>query len=162
MSEFGITLIAGLLMVVGLVGLFVPILPDAPIIWLAALGYGLLAGWGRLGPFLFAGITVLGLAAALAEVWGGGLGARAGGASLWGIAGGLLLGLVCLIFLGPVGAIGGLLLGTFLVELWRQRDSKRALRGMLGMGVGYGLAFFVKAALLLSMVALWLVWVLTP
>lgn len=162
MTELAVTVLAGLLMVIGLIGMVVPILPDAPIIWLAALGYGLLVGWGRLGPYLFVGITVLGLAAALAEVWGGGLGARAGGASLWGIAAGLLLGLAGLVTLGPLGGVGGLLLGTFAVEFWRQRDSRQALRGMLGMGVGFGLALFVKATLLLAMVALWLVWLLTP
>ena len=159
MSELGLTLLAGLLMLVGVVGVVAPVLPDAPLVWLAALGYGLLVGWGRLGPYLFALITVLGLAAAAAEIWGSSLGAKAGGASIWGVLAGLLFGLVGLVFLGPVGGIGGLLLGTFLVELIRVRDTKQAAQGMLGMGVGFGLSMLVKLGLVVSMVVVWVVWV---
>ncbi|MFP3854280.1 MAG: DUF456 family protein [Anaerolineales bacterium] len=159
MSELGLTLLAGLLMLVGVVGVVAPVLPDAPLVWLAALGYGLLVGWGRLGPYLFVLITFLGLAAAAAEIWGSTLGAKAGGASIWGVLAGLLLGLIGLIFLGPLGGIGGLLLGTFLVELIRVRDTRQAARGMLGMGVGFGMSILVKLGLVVSMVVVWIVWV---
>jgi uncharacterized protein YqgC (DUF456 family) len=160
-NELGITFLAGLLMLVGLAGVIAPVLPDAPLIWLAALGYGLLVGWGRWGGYLFALITVLGAVAAAAEIWGGGLGAKAGGASIWGILGGLLLGLIGLVLFSPIGGVVGLLAGTFLVEWWRLRDSRLAAKGMLGMGVGFGMAFFVKLVLALAMIAAWLVWVFT-
>lgn len=148
-------------MLVGLAGVVVPILPDAALIWLAALGYGLLVGWGQWGGYLFALITVLGAVAAAAEIWGGGLGARAGGASFWGIVGGFLLGFIGLVFFSPIGGVLGLLAGTFLVEWWRLRDSRLAAKGMLGVGVGYGMAFFAKLVLALAMISAWLIWVFT-
>jgi len=161
MGEFGITFLAGCVMLLGLIGLVAPVIPDVALIWLAALGYGLLAGWGPAGPYLFALITLLALAAAAAEIWGSGVGARVGGASLFGIAGGLLLGAFGLVFFSPVGGVIGLLLGTFLVEWWRLKDSRKAAQGMLGMGVGFGLGFGLKVVLALAMVGLWIVWVIT-
>lgn len=161
MSEVSLTLLAGFLMLVGIFGVVAPVLPDAPLIWLAALGYGLLVGWGRFGPYLFAVITVLGVAAAAAEIWGSSLGAKAGGASVWGVLAGLLLGLIGLIFFSPIGGVVGLLLGTFMVEFVRLRDSKQAARSMLGIGVGFGLSMVGKLILVGLMFLAWLVWVFT-
>lgn len=159
MSELALTLLVGGLMALGVVGVLAPVIPDVALIWLSALGYGLLVGWGRWGPFLFAGITVFGVVGGLAELLGSGLGARKAGASIGSILGGLVVGLVALVFLGPIGAVVGLLLGTFAVELLRLRDPELALRSAFGMGVGLGMSFFVKLTLALSMIGLWLVWV---
>ena len=161
MTETSLTLLAGFIMLVGVFGVVAPVLPDAPLIWLAALGYGLLVGWGRFGPYLFAIITVLGIAAAAAEIWGSSVGAKAGGASVWGVLAGLVLGLFGLIFFSPIGGVAGLLLGTFVVEFVRLRDSKEAARGMLGIGVGFGLSMVAKLALVVLMFLTWLVWVFT-
>jgi hypothetical protein len=161
MSELGVTLLAGLVMLVGLVGVVAPVLPDAPLVWLAALGYGLLVGWGRFGPFLFGIITLLGAVALAAEIWGGSLGAKAGGASIWGILGGLLLGIIGLIFFSPIGGVAGLLLGTFVIEFIRLKDAREAARSMLGMGVGLGMSVVAKLGLVSMMIVAWLVWVFT-
>ncbi len=158
MSELPLILISGGLMLVGMLGLFVPVLPDLPLVWLGALVFGLFGEWGRWGPYLFAAITALGLVGVLAEVWGSGVGARLGGASLWGILGGLGLGVVGLLFGGPLGAIAGMLVGTFGVELVRQKDPQLAARSMLGMGVGYGVGLAAKLLLGLLMIGLWLIW----
>ncbi len=152
-----IALVAGI-MLIGLLGVFVPVLPDLVFIWLGALAYGLLVGWGTIGGWLFAAITVLGLIGGLAEIWASSVGARVGGASLWGILGGLGLGLLGLILIPPFGAIIGLLLGTFLVEAWRLKDMRQAAKGTFGMGVGYGMGFAVKMVMGLGMVGLWVVW----
>jgi uncharacterized protein YqgC (DUF456 family) len=154
-----IALVAGI-MLIGLIGVLIPIFPDVILIWLGALVYGVLAGWGVIGGWLFAGISVLGAIGGLSEIWASSMGARVGGASLWGILGGLVLGLVGLIVIPPFGAVIGLLLGTFLVETWRLRDMRQAARGTFGMGLGYGMAFVVKLVMGLGMVGLWIVWVL--
>jgi uncharacterized protein YqgC (DUF456 family) len=152
-----IAVVAGI-MLIGLIGVLIPVLPDVILIWLGALVYGLLVGWGSSGGWSFAGITILGAVGGLSEIWASSMGARAGGASLWGILGGLGLGLLGLIVFPPFGAVIGLLLGTFLVEAWRGRDVAQAARGTLGMGVGYGLAFVVKLLMALGMIGLWIVW----
>ena len=158
MSELLIPALAGSLMLAGLLGLFLPVLPDLPLMWLGALVFGLFGEWGRWGPYIFATITLLAGIGVVAEVWASGVGARLGGASLWGVLAGLVFGAAGLLFLGPLGAVGGLLLGTFVVELIRQKDSRLAARGTLGMGVGYGASFVIKLGLSLVVIGLWVLW----
>ena len=152
--------LAGVLMLIGVVGIFVPFVPDLVLIWAAALGYALLVGWGEWGPYLFALITVLGLVGIFVETIVGGAGARVAGASYWGIAAGVVLGVVGLFVLPPFGLIIGLLAGTFAVEYFRLRDLRQAGKAMLGMGIGYGASFGVKLFFAILMIITWLVWVI--
>ncbi len=159
MAEAIVTVLVGLTMLVGLAGVFLPLLPDMLIIWMAALGYGLLVGWGQWGPWLFGLITLLGAIGAIAEIWVSGAGARRAGASVWGILGGLALGAVGLVFFTPLGGVLGLLLGTFVVEAVRLRDPSQAAKAMLGMGLGYGASFGVRLVLGMVMIGVWILWV---
>jgi len=164
MSALNAVLLAigtGLLMLIGLAGIVLPFLPDILLIWGAAVGYGWLTGWGDHAVLYLSIISVLGLAALGAEIWMSGIGAKMGGGSLAASLGGLALGAVGLIFLGPAGAAGGLLIGAFLVEYVRRKDAQEALKSMLGVGIGYGSAVIVKVLLGLGMAGTWLLWVLT-
>jgi uncharacterized protein YqgC (DUF456 family) len=156
-----ILLLVGAAMLVGLAGAFIPGFPDLLLIWGAALAYGLLGGWGPWGGWIFAGITVLALVGLAADIWVSSAAARLGGASFWGIAAGLVLGFLGLVFFTPVGGLLGLLLGTFLVEYLRRKDVDQAGRATAGMGLGYGLAFVVKFGIGALMVGAWIVWVVT-
>ena len=155
-----VTILAGVLMLAGVIGILVPFVPDLLLIWAAALGYGLLVGWGEWGAWLFGLITVLGLLGILTETIVGGAGARVAGASYLAIVAGLVLGVVGLIVLPPFGLIIGLLLGTFAVEYVRIRDFRQAGKATLGMGIGYGASFGVKLAFAALMIAAWLVWII--
>lgn len=161
MSEILLTVLLGVGMLIGLAGIILPVLPDMILIWGSALLYGLLVGWGEYGGWLFAGISVLALVGLLADAWVSGLGARKGGASFWSSLGGLLAGIIGLFVAGPLGLIGGMLLGIFVIEYWIHRDPDRALRATLGMGVGYGASFIVKIFLALAMIAIWIGWVVS-
>jgi hypothetical protein len=153
------TLFIGLTMVIGLVGAVIPVLPDVILIWGAALGYGLLVGWGESGSWLFGIITLLGLAGLLAEIWVSGTGAKLSGASIWSVFGGLAVGAIGLILTGPLGGVIGILLGTFLIEYVRIKDINKAVRAMFGMGVGCGASLWIKLILGLGMIIVWVVWV---
>lgn len=153
------TVLAGIVMLAGLLGVFLPFVPDILLIWLAALGYGLTVGWGESGPWLFAGITMFGLLGGVSETWVSGAGARKAGASGWAILVGVLAGVIGFLFFPPLGMIVGLLGGTFVVELLRHQDATQAARAMLGMGIGFGISFGVKLLFGLLMIGGWLVWV---
>jgi len=154
-----LTVVAGILMLVGLLGIFLPLVPDVLLIWGAALGYGLLVGWGASGPWLFGVITLLGLLAAAAEAWVSGAGAYKAGASAWSILAGLAGGVAGFFLLPPLGMVIGLLAGTFLAEYLRRKDARQAARAMVGMGLGYGVSFVVKLFFGLGMVGAWAAWV---
>jgi uncharacterized protein YqgC (DUF456 family) len=72
------------------------------------------------------------------------------------------LGAIGFFLLTPLGGLTLLLLGTLLVEYYRQKDLEKALRSMLGIGLGYGASVGVKIGVALTMIGLWLVWVFLP
>jgi uncharacterized protein YqgC (DUF456 family) len=154
-----VAIIAGLVMLIGIAGSIVPILPDIILVWGAALGYGLLVGWGERGVWFFGVITLLGLLGLAPEIWVSGAGAKAAGASIWAVLGGFALGVVGLILSGPLGGVVGLLFGTYLAELLRLGEAKEAAQSMLGIGLGCGASFVVKLVLGLGMFVTWILWV---
>ena len=160
MTAIVITTLLGRAMLVGLASTLIPVIPDLGLILISALGYGLLVGWGENGWWLCTIIVLLGLAGQTAEMLVSGAGARRGGASWLSTFGGLAAGVVGLFVAGPIGLIAGLLLGTFMLEFIRHKNTEEALRAMFGMGVGYGVSFVVKFLLGLVMIGTWITWVI--
>jgi len=160
MNQTLAAILAGVVMLLGLVGIVAPVLPGLTLIWLAALGYGLLAGWGASGPWLFALITLLGAAGVGSEIWVTGAGTRISGASMWSVAAGVALALFGIVFLNLVGAVIGLVVGTLVAEFYRLRDWRRALASAGGTAAGCGVSYVMKMLLGLMMIGAWVAWVL--
>lgn len=160
MSKTLVTVLAAVVMLLGLAGVVLPALPGLALIWLAALGYGLLAGWGASGPWLFGLITLLGLAGLGSELWVTSAGARVAGASGWSVLAGIVLGLIGLFFFSPIGAVIGLAFGILGGEYLRLKDWRRALSATGGTLAGCGVSYGVKLLLGMVMVGAWVAWVL--
>jgi uncharacterized protein YqgC (DUF456 family) len=147
-------------MLVGLVGVVVPVLPDVWLIWLAALGYGLLTGFdgwiGGAAMLLLTGLTVLGIALDLAL---GPVAARRGGASWQAIAASLGLGLLGLLFFPPIGPLLGALIGLFGVEYYRRgENAQEAWTAVKGYLTGCGWSVALRLVIGAAMIAIWLGW----
>jgi uncharacterized protein YqgC (DUF456 family) len=153
---FGMTI---LIMLVGLFGLVIPIFPGNVVIWVAALIFGLLTGFGTLGVWMFVLLTVLMLAAVLADNVLMGAKARAGGAAWSSIILALLAGVVGTFVFPPIGGLIAAPLVLFLMEFSRLRDSARATRVVRELLFGWGLAFVVRFGIGLVMIGLWAIWV---
>ena len=69
------------MMLLGLAGAFLPLVPGVPLVWLGAVGYGVLDGFRHLSIPAFLVLTALGAIGTTAELWATQIGARAGGAS---------------------------------------------------------------------------------
>ena len=160
MSKTLVTVLAAVVMLLGLAGVVLPALPGLTLIWLAALGYGLLAGWGASGPWLFGLITLLGLAGLGSELWVTSAGARVAGASGWSVLAGIVLGLIGLLFFSPIGAVIGLTLGILGGEYLRLKDWRKALSAAGGTLAGCGVSYGVKLLLGIVMIGAWAAWVL--
>ena len=160
MSKTLVTVLAAVVMLLGLAGVVLPALPGLALIWLAALGYGLLAGWGASGPWLFGLITLLGLAGLGSELWVTSAGARVAGASGWSVLAGIVLGLIGLLFFSPIGAVIGLALGILGAEYLRLKDWRKALSAAGGTLAGCGVSYGVKLLLGMVMIGAWVAWVL--
>ncbi len=144
-----------LVMLVGLFGLVIPIFPGVIVIWLAALGYGLVAGFGTAGTWVFGIITVLMLVGVTIDNILMARGAHQGGAAWYSIALALLGGLVGTYLWPPIGgllAAPALLLG---VEYLRKKDLHTAWEATRGYLWGCGWAFVVRFGLGVVMIVLW-------
>jgi len=157
-SIFWITLI---IMSVGLFGLIVPIFPGITVIWLAALGYGVVTGFSTLGWVLFAVITVLLIVGVTIDNVLMGAKARKEGAAWSSLALGWLAGILGTILLPPLGGIIAAPLVVLLLEYLRQRDFNKALASLRGLAIGWGVSFVVRFFVGLAMIGIWLVWALT-
>ncbi len=147
-------------MVVGVFGLIVPIFPGITVIWLAALGYGLIAGFRTLGWVMFALITLLMVVGNVIDNVLINAKARTRGASWLSLGAGMLAGIVGSVLLPPLGGIPASFLAVFLVELIHLKDWRTALSFTRSMAIGCGWAFVIRAAIGLVMIGLWLIWAL--
>jgi uncharacterized protein YqgC (DUF456 family) len=150
----GITLAV---MLFGLFGLIIPILPGLVIIWVAALGYGIFVGFDTLGWIMFAIITVLMIVGELAEHVLMGTQAHKEGAPWWVI----LIVLVVAIagnFVVPI--LGGILAGLlalFGIEWLRSKDARKALVSTRGLLIGFAWGFVARFTAGLAMIGSWCV-----
>jgi uncharacterized protein YqgC (DUF456 family) len=145
-----------LVMIIGLAGVILPVLPGIPIIFAAALIYGFLTGFSVIGAdtlLIFAILTII----ALILDWAAGVvGVRKMGGSRAGMIGaflGMIIGLL-LPGVGIAGFIIGAFAGAFIMELLVNRDSRIALRAGFGSFLGFlagGLAKFVIGSIMIGM-----------
>ncbi len=145
--------VAGVLIVVGALGLVLPALPGAPLIFLGAL----LAAWAEDFMFLgFGTLTALGVLAVLAVVVdfvASAFGVKRFGASPRAIAGATIGALVG-IFFGLIGILIGPFVGAMLGELSVRNDLAAAGRAGVGAALGLALGTAAKLAIAVTMVGL--------
>jgi len=157
-SIFWVTLV---IMAVGLFGLLVPIFPGITVIWLAALGYGVVTKFTPLGWGLFALITILFIGGVTIDNILMGAKARQGGAAWSSLALGYLAGILGTIIFPPLGGIIAGPLVILLLEVLRHHDFKKALASLRGLAIGWGASFVVRFLIGLAMIGTWLIWTLT-
>jgi uncharacterized protein YqgC (DUF456 family) len=149
-------IVALVLMFIGLLGVILPLVPGIVLVYLAALLYAVIEGFARIGPITLAVLTVLAVVGVTADLWVSSLGAKVGGASVWALLGGLVLGLVGLIFFSLPGAIVGSVLGVIMVELGRVGDWRKVLKSGGGWLIGWLLSAVVQLSIALIMIAIFL------
>ena len=144
-------------MLIGLIGIVVPMIPGTPLIFLAALIYGLVDRFQTVGWPTLVVLGLLTLVATTADLWASSIGAKMGGASVWSMVVGLLGGLVGFIAFSLVGAIIGAIAGVLLTEIIRVKDWRKALKAGSGWAIGWVLSTFLQLGIGLVMVAIF-VW----
>jgi uncharacterized protein YqgC (DUF456 family) len=151
-------------MFVGLLGVVLPLVPGVGLIWIVSLVYALAEGFATIDPLTFAVLTVLGAIGFTADLWMTQLGAKIGGASIWSLLAGLLLGtigaIVGLVYLGaaagPLAAIGAVM-GIVLAEWYRRKSLREAIKAGGGWLVGCTLSGVLQL-LIAALMILIFVW----
>lgn len=156
--EFPLKLVLLVGMLLGLIGLIVPVFPGITVIWVLVLLYGVITGFGRAGIWFCAAITVLAIAGWLSDNFLMGAKAREQGARWLSIAVAMVAGFIASIFFTPLGGILASLLGIFLVEYAYRKDVTEALSAMQGMALGLGWAFVARFGIGAAMIGLWAIW----
>lgn len=151
-------ILIGLIMLVGLVGMVVPVYPGVVIIWAAALIHGLVTGFATLEIWLLSLLTFLMVAGTLVDNLLMGGKARQAGASWWSIAGALLAGLIGTFLFPPAGGVIAAPLILFLLEYLRLHSSDQAWLVTRGLLTGWGLSFLARFAIGSAMIAIWVIW----
>lgn len=161
-GQIGLPLVLLAIMLFGLFSLvFLPVLPGLVIVWLAALGYGLLGHFTAPLPIVFfVIITLLMLFGSVIDNILMGAGARKTGASWVSITAALVAGVVGSILWPPLGGILFSLAALFLVELLRLRNLRSALVSTRSMAIGCGWAIVARFFIGLAMIGLYVAWVL--
>ena len=145
-------------MLIGLFGLVLPIFPGGVVIWLAALGYGLLIGFSPPGVLLFVLISILTIGSVLADNILMAGRAHKEGASWWSIIIALFSAAIVTLLLPPFGGLIAAPIALYLAEYVRRRDWDQALKATKGMLIGCGWAFFVRFGLGVLIIILWAFW----
>lgn len=145
-----------LAMLVGLVGILVPVLPGLLLIWAAGLVWAWADGGGvRWG--VAAALTVLVVAATVAKYALPARRATASGAPRRTVLLGGVGAVVGFFVIPVVGLVVGGVGAIYLAEAQRLGDSAAAWRSTRAVLVGVGIGMLVELAAGLAMVALWVV-----
>ena len=147
--------LAAALVVTGLIGLVLPAIPGAPLIFFGLL----LAAWTE--DFVYVGLWTVVVLAVLAlltygiDLWATMFGAKKFGASKYAVIG-AVLGSIVGIFLGFPGVIFGPFIGAVVGELLAQKNLRQATRAGIGATIGLVLGAALKLAMAFAMVGFFL------
>ena len=148
-------LIAATLVLVGMVGVVLPVVPGAVLVYLGLLLGAWIDGFERVGPFTIMLLTMATALVYVIDFAAGSFGAKHLGASrraVWGAAIGTLVGL----FFGIPGILIGPFVGAVAGEYTAHRQLARAGKAGAGTWLGLALGAAAKVALVFGMVALFI------
>lgn len=149
--------IALVLMLPGLLGVLLPILPGIPYMFVVALLYGLAT---KFRPLSTKEIIILGVITGLSVLvdhLSGVLGARWGGAHKKSLLAGFLGLIVGLILFPPFGGIIGLFLAVLVTEIAIHDDNRRAVKAATGSLLGSFAGMLISALLSILFLVLFVI-----
>ena len=141
------------LIVAGLAGTVLPVLPGPVLVWAGIVLGAWIDDFQRVGTTTLVVVTVLAALAWVLDYVAGLLGARRAGASRQALVG-AAIGTVAGLFMGVVGVLFMPLVGAALGEYLAQKDQHRAVRVGVATWLGIMLGLLAKVVLAFIMVGL--------
>lgn len=144
LSEGLLLFIVFFLMLLGLIGIIIPLLPGVFLIWLGVAVYVWQTGFTviTIPHFLF--ISVLILFAGTSDLWLPYFGAKSSGAAKRSYLLSTVGAIIGSFLLPVIGTIIGFVLGLFLGEYWKHQDANTAVRVSWGGLKGWGIATIIQ------------------
>ena len=157
MSHTAWVLIAAAVMLPGLAGVVLPVLPGIPLMFVVALVFGYADGFQHLRVIELLGLLLLVLLSVGVDYFSGLLGARYGGASRWAMAAGFAGFLLGTVLLPPFGGIIGMFVAVILAEIAQRRDHRQAFRSAAGSVLGTVAGIGISLVIALLFIVLFIV-----
>jgi uncharacterized protein YqgC (DUF456 family) len=142
-----------LVMLAGLVGSLLPVLPGTPLVLVAAIGHRLYFGATSVSNLVLGVLVALTLISIVFDFLAGMLGAKKFGATWRGMTGAVIGGIVGLFFNLP-GIILGPFIGATLFEMLGDKEFKKAAHAGLGATIGLLLGIVGKFSICVVMMIL--------
>ncbi|HWI55231.1 MAG TPA: DUF456 domain-containing protein [Desulfobacteria bacterium] len=144
-----------LIMLLGALGTFLPVLPGTPIIFAAALGYAIYEGFKEITVLVLVVLFLLMSVTFFVDYFAGAVGAKKYGAGKYGTWGSFIGGVLGFILLNIPGLIIGPFVGAVAGEMLSGKDLNSAFRVGLGTMIGLAGGAILKFMLAASMIALY-------
>jgi hypothetical protein len=159
--EIAMLILALLVMAVGLVGSFLPMIPGVPLVYSGYLIYGLASGWRHYGLGIMVAFGLVTVLVIVLDYVAGSMGAKKFGASRAGAWGAIIGAVVGVLTFNLIGLVVGTFGGAVLGELLLGRTMGEAFRSGWGAFLGFlaGSLFKVMAATIMLGSFLWLVFI---
>lgn len=146
--------IAGVVILVGLLGIVVPLLPGTLLVVAALVGWGLVAQSVMAWLLVASALTVLALGAVLKYAVPGRR-LRTAGVPVTTLLSGTALGIVGFFVVPVVGLVAGFVVGVYAAEV-RRLGSRRAWPATRSAIAAVGLSLLIELGAALTATALWL------
>ena len=146
-----LAVVCAILMLVGLLGVVLPVLPGIPLSWLGLFIYAIGTGFDRISVTVVVIFFVLMLLTIALDFILPMLGAKKYKASRLGIIGTFIGFTVGIFVLGIWGVILGPLIGAFLGELLSRKKPQQAFRSAMGAFLGFVAGTLFKIVVILTM-----------
>jgi uncharacterized protein YqgC (DUF456 family) len=152
-NEITIALVSGLLIIIGAIGSFLPILPGPPISFAGLWLYAWQTDYEKITPLVLIIFGVLTLLTFVVDFFAPALGARGYKASNYGIIGSMIGAFGGIFLLGPLGVILGPFIGAFIGEMIYARNFDNAWKVAWGSFIGFLIGTVFKLAVIVGMLA---------
>ncbi len=126
-----------IIMLTGMAGIIVPVIPSIPLIWLGSFIYAIFTHFEKITWVVLLIFALLTIFSIVLENIGNVYGAKKFGATKWGIIGSIIGTGIGFYTGGPIGLILGPVVGTIIFEFIGGKDYKGALKSGLGNFVGF-------------------------
>lgn len=153
-------LIAGLLILLGLAGTVLPLLPGAPLIVLGMVAYGYFNGFSHFTTLFWVGQLALLMIIFAVDYLAGAVGTQRFGGSKQALWGSIIGAFVGLFALGPLGIVLGPFIGAVLGEMLSGRPLPQACKVGFGSIVGLVGGTLVKLLVEIVMIIWFLIVIL--
>nr|MDT0661412.1 DUF456 domain-containing protein [Micromonospora sp. DSM 115978] len=152
-----VTLLSGLAILVGILGVVIPVLPGLALCWLGVLGWALFGADGGARWLILALATGVAAGGTVVKYLWPGRDLKRSGVPNGSLLAGGVLGLIGFFVVPVIGLLLGFVLGLWLAERVRLGDSGRAWPATKRALRAVGLAMLIELTAALGLAGLWVI-----